>query len=104
MLEMGSGLNETEVIVGNMGSSKSSEYAVVGSGVNMTSRIDSYTVGGRILISESVRREAGEILRIDAQGDGCRHRVPIVSSLLFLQASHRTGQFRRGHPWPFHHT
>jgi len=35
----------------------------------MTSRIESYTVGGQILISESVRREVGEILRIDAQLD-----------------------------------
>jgi adenylate cyclase len=66
---MGIGLNETEVIVGNIGSSKRSKYAVVGSGVNMTSRIESYSVGGQILISESVRQEAGEILRIDAQRD-----------------------------------
>jgi len=68
-LEMGIGLNETEVIVGNIGSSKRSKYAVVGSGVNMTSRIESYTVGGQILISESVRQEASEVLRIDAQRD-----------------------------------
>jgi adenylate cyclase len=68
-LEMGIGLNETEVIVGNIGSSKRSKYAVVGSGVNMTSRIESYTVGGQILISESVRQEVGEILRIDSQRD-----------------------------------
>ena len=66
-LEMGIGLNEAEVIVGNIGSSKRSKYAVVGSGVNMASRIESYTVGGQILISDSVRGEAGEILRIDAQ-------------------------------------
>jgi len=66
-LQMGIGLNETEVIVGNIGSSKRSKYAVVGSGVNMTSRIESYSVGGQILISESVRREAADILRIDAQ-------------------------------------
>jgi adenylate cyclase len=68
-LEMGIGLNETEVIVGNIGSSKRSKYAVVGSGVNMTSRIESYTVGGQILISESVREEASEVLRIDVQRD-----------------------------------
>jgi adenylate cyclase len=68
-LQMGIGLNETEVIVGNIGSSKRSKYAVVGSGVNMTSRIESYTVGGQILISESVRQEAGEVLRIDSQKD-----------------------------------
>jgi class 3 adenylate cyclase len=68
-LEMGIGLNEAEVIVGNIGSSKRSKYAVVGSGVNLTSRIESYTFGGQILISESVRQKAGEVLRIDAQRD-----------------------------------
>ena len=66
-LEMGIGLNETEVIVGNIGSSKRSKYTVVGSGVNMTSRIESFSVGGQVLISESVRQESGEDLRIDAQ-------------------------------------
>jgi adenylate cyclase len=66
-LAMGIGINETEVIVGNIGSSKRSKYSVVGSGVNMTSRIESYTVGGQILISESVHQEAGEVLRIDTQ-------------------------------------
>ncbi len=68
-LEMGIGINETEVIVGNIGSSKRSKYSVVGSGVNMTSRIESYTVGGQILISDSARQAAGEVLRIDAQRD-----------------------------------
>ncbi len=66
-IEMGIGLNEAEVILGNIGSSKRSKYAVVGSGVNMASRIESYTVGGQVLISESVRAEAGHILRLDAQ-------------------------------------
>jgi class 3 adenylate cyclase len=66
-LEMGIGLNETEVIVGNIGSSKRSKYSVVGSGVNMTSRIESYSVGGQVLVSESVRHEADEVLRIDSE-------------------------------------
>ncbi len=64
-LEMGIGLNETEVVVGNIGSAKRSKYAVVGSGVNMTSRIESYSVGGQILISESVHRRIGHLLRIE---------------------------------------
>jgi len=68
-IEMGIGLNESEVILGNIGSSKRSKYAVVGSGVNMASRIESYTVGGQVLISESVRKEAGDMLRIDAERD-----------------------------------
>jgi adenylate cyclase len=64
-LEMGIGINEAEVIVGNIGSSRRSKYAVVGRGVNMASRIESYTVGGQVLISESVKEETGDILRID---------------------------------------
>ncbi|MDB4444037.1 adenylate/guanylate cyclase domain-containing protein [bacterium] len=64
-LEMGIGINEAEVIVGNVGSIKRSKYGVVGSGVNMTGRIESYSVGGQILISESVYKEAGDILQIE---------------------------------------
>jgi adenylate cyclase len=66
-LEMGIALHDTEVIVGNIGSSKRIKYSVVGSGVNLVSRIESYSVGGQILVSESVCKEAGEILRIDSQ-------------------------------------
>jgi len=66
-LEMGVGINETEVIVGNIGSSIRSQYTVVGSGVNMTSRIESYCVGGQVLVSESVVQEAGDILRVDSE-------------------------------------
>ncbi|MEC7985675.1 MAG: adenylate/guanylate cyclase domain-containing protein, partial [Myxococcota bacterium] len=66
-LKMGIGLNETEVVVGNIGSHKRSKYAVVGSGVNMTSRIESYTSGGQILISESVYRKIVNLLRIDSE-------------------------------------
>jgi len=66
-IEMGIGINEAEVIVGNIGSSKRSKYGVVGSGVNLTSHIESYSTGGQILISESVRKKAGENLRIDDQ-------------------------------------
>ncbi len=66
-LEMGIGINMAEVIVGNIGSNKRSKYTVVGSGVNMASRIESYTVGGQILISESVLNATGGKLRIDSE-------------------------------------
>ena len=64
-LEMGIGINEAEVIVGNVGSKKRSKYGVFGAGVNLASRIQSYARGGQILISESVRKEVGDILRLD---------------------------------------
>jgi adenylate cyclase len=68
-LEMGIGLNDAEVVVGNIGTTQRSKYAAVGSGVNLTSRIESYTVGGQILVSESVREAVGEVLRLDGRID-----------------------------------
>ncbi len=52
VLEMGIGINTGDVVVGNIGSKHRMKYAAVGSHVNLTARIESYTVGGQILISE----------------------------------------------------
>jgi len=65
-LEMGIGINTGEVVVGNIGSEKRTKYGVVGSQVNLTYRIESYTLGGQILISESTLKEAGSIVKIHA--------------------------------------
>ena len=45
---LGIGLNTGEVVMGNIGSKKRIKYAVVGRAVNLTARIESYTVGGQI--------------------------------------------------------
>jgi len=67
IIEMGIGINETEAIVGNIGSSKRSKYTVIGSGVNMASRIESYSVGGQILISESIHKNISDDLMLTGQ-------------------------------------
>ena len=62
---LGIGINTGEVVMGNIGSKKRIKYAVVGRAVNLTARIESYTVGGQIFISESTLYECGDICRID---------------------------------------
>ncbi len=66
-LEMGIGINTGEVVVGNIGSQKRAKYGVVGSHVNITGRIESYTVGGQILISEYTLEDAGPIVKINGE-------------------------------------
>lgn len=56
-LSMGIGINTGEVVVGNIGSEKRTKYGAVGSPINETYRIESYTVGGQILISPATYRE-----------------------------------------------
>ena len=57
-LSMGIALNTGECVVGNIGSQKRAKYGVVGSHVNLTGRIESYTVGGQILISKGTAEAA----------------------------------------------
>ena len=63
---LGIGVNTGTMVVGNIGSKKRMKYGVVGRHVNLTSRIESYTVGGQIFISESTLKGCGEIVRLDS--------------------------------------
>ncbi len=63
-LEMGIALNTGECVVGNIGSQKRAKYGVVGSHVNLTGRIESYTVGGQILISKATADAVGSQLKL----------------------------------------
>jgi adenylate cyclase len=63
-IEMGIAVNTGEVVVGNIGSQKRSKYGVVGSQVNLTGRIESYTVGGQILVAQSTVDAVGSILKL----------------------------------------
>ena len=62
---LGIGINTGPMVVGNIGSTKRMKYGVVGSNVNLTARIESYTVGGQIFISENTLNASGDIVRVD---------------------------------------
>jgi adenylate cyclase len=52
-LAMGIGINTGEAVVGNIGSEQRASYGAVGTPINAAYRIESFTVGGQILISPS---------------------------------------------------
>ena len=58
-IEMGIALHTGEAVVGNIGSTKRSKYGVVGQPVNLTARIESFTVGGQVLVSPTLISAAG---------------------------------------------
>ncbi|MBF0589734.1 MAG: response regulator [Magnetococcales bacterium] len=66
-LSMGIGINTGSVVAGNIGSERRSKYAVVGAAINLTARIESYTVGGQLFLSENTLSKCGNLLRIDDQ-------------------------------------
>lgn len=54
VLEMGIGIHAGEVFIGNVGSEKMMRYNVIGRVVNQCSRIESCSVGGQVLVSQTV--------------------------------------------------
>jgi adenylate cyclase len=66
-VEMGIGIHTGEVVVGNIGSDKRTKYGVVGRNINLTSRIESCTVGSQILVSEVTHREVGSLMAVAEQ-------------------------------------
>src|SRR5262245_43559709 len=66
-LKMGIGIHTGRVIVGNIGSERRTKYAAVGSSVNLAGRIESFTSGGDLLISECTRAHISAPLRIDGE-------------------------------------
>ena len=89
---MGIGLHTGQVVVGNIGSPERMKYGVVGSHVNLTSRIQSYTTGGQILISDATRQEAGQILKLGKQTEvkakGVEHPITLFE-LLGIGGKHK---------------
>lgn len=73
-IEMGIALNTGEVVVGNIGSESRSKYGVVGHHVNLTARIESFTVGNQVMVSEytidsiGVEVQIAQSMEVEAKG------------------------------------
>lgn len=65
-VEMGIGIHSGEVVLGNIGSELRAKYGIVGATINLTSRVESFTVGGQVLLSEATRERCGDTLGIGA--------------------------------------
>lgn len=63
-LAMGIGINTGIAVIGNIGSDKRQQYTAIGCAVNLSSRIQSLTSGGQILISEHTLNDTGNCLMI----------------------------------------
>ena len=63
-LEMGVAINTGSVVVGNIGSEKRSKYGAVGAQVNFTGRMESFTTGGQVLVSQATYDKLNDKLEI----------------------------------------
>ncbi len=62
--EMGIGINTGLALVGNIGSEIRTKYGIVGPTINITSRIESNTIGGDVLIGETTFEQTKELITV----------------------------------------
>jgi class 3 adenylate cyclase len=64
-LQMGIGVDTGAVIAGNIGDERHMKYGVVGAAINVAARLESFTLGNQVLVSEATRAAVGEGLAVD---------------------------------------
>ncbi len=80
-LEMGVAVHTGNVVVGNIGSELRTKYGAVGSDVNFTGRMESFTVGGQVLISQATFDKISDIVDVkhtlEVRMKGIPEKVPL---------------------------
>ena len=88
-LAQGIGIHKGAAILGNIGSQTRMKYDMIGRNVNLTSRIEGYTEGGQILVSDEALEAAGSLVHTDPDGDlkvkpkGIKEEITIHSVIGF---------------------
>ena len=59
-IAMGIGIHTGEAVLGNIGSETRTKYDMIGHNVNLASRIEGFTEGGQILVSDETLAAAGD--------------------------------------------
>jgi len=85
---MGIAVNTGTVVVGNIGSEKRTKYSVVGADVNFASRIESYALGGQVLIGPSAYQRVKDLIEVGAITRAEMKGVPEPATLYEVRAIH----------------
>jgi len=80
-IEIGIAVHTGTVVVGNIGSEKRTKYGAVGADVNLIGRMESYAVGGQVLISHSTYERIPQILEVADVLEIQMKGVPVTSVL-----------------------
>jgi class 3 adenylate cyclase/HAMP domain-containing protein len=80
-LQMGIAVNTGLVVVGNIGSEQRAKYSVVGSEVNFTGRMESYSVGGQVLISSATFKRVRDLVEVQGKMQVQMKGVPLPAIL-----------------------
>ena len=87
-LDMGIGVNTGPVIVGNIGSKTRAKYGIVGSAVNITSRIQAKAKANEIVISDSVYKHVKDSFTIQRSFKADLKGVDSALNLHVMNQSH----------------
>lgn len=84
-LEMGIAVNTGNAVVGNIGSEKRTKYGAVGAQVNFTGRMESFSVGGQVLISPSTFTRVSDFAEVGHSFEVQMKGVPGTVTLYDIQ-------------------